>query len=153
MPHAIGSILRPGLKRVLLLATFGILAPHAVALAQAGSVSGVITDSVAGRPVANALVRAAGTAMSARTNPNGQFTLTGLQGTTVDLIVTHLGYQPTTRSATVGATNLIIQLNKSVLRLDEFVVTGQAGGTEVRALGNVVGVVDMSTAQAITPSK
>jgi len=31
--------------------------------------------------------------------------------------------------------------------------TGQAGNTEVRALGNVVGVLDMSSAQLITPSK
>ena len=58
-----------------------------------------------------------------------------------------------TQSATVGATDVAILLPRSTLRLDELVITGQAGNTQVRALGNVVGVVDMAASQLATPSK
>ena len=153
MRRTIASILCAGLTRVLLPAALALPAPHVTAAAQAGSVSGVVSDSLTGRPVGDALVRAEGTSLSARTNLRGQFTLAGLTGTTVTLIVMHVGHQPATRLATVGATNVSIQLSKTVLQLDDVVVTGQAGDTQKRALGNVVGVLDMSAAQLVTPSK
>ncbi len=136
-----------------MLVAVALLVPQAFAGAQTGSVSGVVNDSLTGQPVGDAVIRAGGTSLSSRTNIRGQFTLAAVTGTTVNLIVTRIGYQPVTRSATVGATNVSIQLTKTVLRLDELVVTGQAGDTEIRALGNVVGVLDMAAAQLITPSK
>jgi TonB-linked SusC/RagA family outer membrane protein len=138
---------------ILLFAMLALFVPSTMARAQQAAVSGVVTDSLTGRPVSDVLINAAGTSLSARTNLRGQFTLAGLSGTTVTLILTRLGYQPITRSATVGTTNLSIQIGKSVLRLNELVVTGQAGDTQVRALGNVVGVVDMSSTQLVMPSK
>ena len=121
--------------------------------AQTASVSGTVSDSMRGRPIADALIRAEGTTASARSNIRGQFTLTGLSGSTVTLTVTRLGHQPVTRSVSVGATDLQIRMARTALQLDELVVTGTAGGTERRALGHVVGTLDMSTAQLITPSK
>ena len=98
-----------GLRSVLLLVLLSLLVPHATAWAQAGAVSGVVTDSLTGRPVSDVLISASGTSASARTNLRGQFTLAGLTGATVNLIITRLGYQPITRSAAVGATNLYLQ--------------------------------------------
>lgn len=153
MRRVIRSVFCPSVGGTLLLTALALLAPQAAARAQTGSVSGVVSDSMNGRPLADALVRAEGTSASARSSLRGQFTLAGLPGTTVNLIVTRLGHQPITRSASVGATNVSIVMSRTVLQLDELVVTGTAGGTEKRALGNVVGTLDMAAAQQITPSK
>lgn len=153
MTRLMKSVLRHRTITGCFLALVSLSALPGSAKAQTAVVSGTITDSLTARPLADALVRAQGTSISARTNVRGEFTLTGLTGTTVTLLITHLGHQPATRSVSVGATDVSVALGRNVLRLDELVVTGQAGGTEVRALGNVVGVLDMSAAQLVTPSK
>ncbi|HEX5072543.1 MAG TPA: carboxypeptidase-like regulatory domain-containing protein, partial [Gemmatimonadaceae bacterium] len=144
MPMVVRSVGRAVIKSSVLLLILAWLVPLTSAQAQTRSVSGVIIDSLTGRPLPDATVRAEGTQLVAHSNANGQFTLLGLTGTTVSLAVTHLGHQPATVSANVGATNVRILLARTTLRLDELVITGQAGNTEVRALGNVVGVVDMA---------
>jgi TonB-linked SusC/RagA family outer membrane protein len=153
MPRAITSTFRRWIRRTLLPATLALLASHGSATAQAGSLSGVVTDSASGRPLSDALIRVSGSDLSTHTNLRGQFTLTGLTSTSVTLIVTRIGYQPRTQTAAVGATDVRVPLGLSVLRLDELVVTGQAGDTRKRALGNVVGEVDMAAVQQLAPSK
>ena len=153
MPRVITSPFRPWIPRTLLLAGLALLAPCASAGAQAGSVGGVVNDSTTGRPLSDALVRASGIDRAARTNIRGQFTLSGLAGTTVNLLVTRIGYSPRTRAVPVGTMDVTIQLSPAALRLDELVVTGQAGDTRKRALGNVIGEVDMAAIQQLVPSK
>jgi len=143
MPTVVRTVARAVFKSGILLSMLAGLAPLATARGQTGTITGVVIDSLTGRPLPDAVVRAERTSAATRTNPQGRFTLVGLTGTTVNLVVTHLGHQPVTQSATVGATDVSILLPRSTLRLDELVITGQAGNTEVRALGNVVGVVDM----------
>ena len=55
------------------------------------------------------------------------------------LIITRIGYRAKSLPATVGATDVAILLSVVALRLDELVVTGQAGDTRKRALGNPYG--------------
>ena len=156
MQPAHSSIVGPNahrMARAIFLITLVLLAPFAAARAQTGSVSGIVIEATSGQPLPDAVVRADGTGAAARTNVRGQFTLSGLTGTTVQLTVTRIGHQPATKSVTVGATDVRVLLTKTALRLDEMVVTGQAGDTQKRALGNNVGVLDMSAAQQITPSK
>ena len=153
MPKVVRTVVRAVVKSGIPVLMLAWLVPLASADGQTGSVSGVVTDSLTGRPLVDAVVRAERTSAGTRTNPQGRFTLVGLTGTTVTLVVTHLGHQPVTQSATVGAMDVSILLPRSTLRLDELVITGQAGNTEVRALGNVVGVVDMAASQLVTPSK
>jgi len=153
MPTVVRTVARAVVKSGILLSMLAWLAPVASARGQTGTISGVVIDSLTGRPLPDAVVRAERTSVGTRTNPQGRFTLVGLTGTTVNLVVTHLGHQPVTQSATVGATDVSILLPRSTLRLDELVITGQAGNTEVRALGNVVGVVDMAASQLTAPSK
>ena len=121
--------------------------------AQAGSISGVVLEARTGRPLAEAVVRAEGGAQSVRSNNRGQFTLSGLSGASVSVTVTHIGYQPLTQSVSVGTTDATFRLVESALKLDELVVTGQAGETQKRALGNVVGVLDVAATQEVAPSK
>ncbi|HEY2377972.1 MAG TPA: SusC/RagA family TonB-linked outer membrane protein [Gemmatimonadaceae bacterium] len=152
MPRALLHHTCARFATTLLIATLALFAPHASATAQQDSVSGIVRDSLSKFPVSDAVVRAQGTALSARTNVRGQFTLGGLTGSTVNLIVNRIGYQQITTSVSVGATNVSISIGKSVLRLNELVVTGQAGDTQRRALGNDVGVLDMTATQQARPA-
>lgn len=151
MPRALLT-LSPRIATALLIAALGVFAPRATATAQRDSVSGVVKDSLSGVPVTDAIVRAQGTTLTARTNVRGQFTLGGLTGPTVILVVSHLGYQQFSTSVSVGSTSLSIRLPRSVLRLNELVVTGQAGDTQRRALGNDVGILDMAATQQARPA-
>ncbi len=119
--------------------------------AQSNSVAGTVTDGKTGRPLAEALVRAAGG--SARTNAAGRFTLAGLSGASVEVTVTRIGYQPLTQSVRVGAADVTLALTETALRLDEVVVTGAAAETQKRSLGNSVGQLDLGATQLAAPSK
>ena len=151
MPRVIASQSRPRLDRVFMLSALTLLGLPVVAAAQTGSVRGIVSDSMTRQPISDAEVRVEGMSVTSRTDGRGQFTLAGLTGT-VTLVVTRIGYQPVTRSATVGESGIAIQLSRTALRLDEVVVTGQAGNTQVRALGNSVGNVNMSDLQQATPT-
>ncbi|HEV8197880.1 MAG TPA: TonB-dependent receptor plug domain-containing protein, partial [Gemmatimonadales bacterium] len=153
MSRSIVSTARALITRSLCLVALGLLASRGSAGAQALSVQGVVTDSASGRPLPDALVRVVGSDLSAHTNLRGQFTVTGLTAPTVSLVISRIGYRPRTLAATAGATDLAIALSVSVLRLDELLVTGQAGDTRKRALGNVIGEVDMAAVQELAPSK
>ena len=146
---ALGRFVRRTLAAIAAVIALGV---PAAAYGQAGSASGTITDAKSGRPLAEALVRVDGTTIAARSNVRGQFTLSGLTGSTVAVTVTRIGYQPAKLSVTVGATDVDIKLTETILKLDELVVTGQAGETQKRALGNVVGVLDLATTQQVAPS-
>lgn len=140
----------PGLLHATLaLALLFGVAP--VALAQTGTVSGIIADSKTRRPLADALVRVEGSEAFSRTNGRGQFQLNGLSGTTVRLRVSRIGYQPLTTDATVGAPPVRIELSELIVKLDEIVVTGTAGEQQQRTLGNVIGKVDVSNTVVIAP--
>jgi len=122
MATVVRTVLRAGVNSGVLLVALAWLLPLASLKAQTGSVSGVVNDSLTGRPLPESVVRAEGTTITSRTNAQGQFTLVGLTGTTVNIVVTHLGHQPKTTSATVGANNLTILLPRTLLRLDELVI-------------------------------
>ncbi|MEO7963900.1 MAG: carboxypeptidase-like regulatory domain-containing protein, partial [Gemmatimonadaceae bacterium] len=152
------SLFTPRLPRLcplplLVLVFAAALAPISKAQAQSGTVRGVVNDSAAGQPLPDVTVHVDGTSIGARTGPRGEFTLSGITGQRVTLRVTRLGYAPTSREVAVGASDITILLSKSALRLEEMVVTGQAGDTRRRALGNVVGDVSMSSLQVAAPSK
>jgi TonB-linked SusC/RagA family outer membrane protein len=136
-----------------LLAIVAAGVPIGSAAAQAGTVAGTVSDSKTGRPLAEALVRVDGATISARSNPQGRFTLTGLAGNQISVTVTRIGYQPLTRTVTVGDQEASIALVETILKLDELVVTGTAAETQKRSLGNAVGVLDVGATQQVAPSK
>ncbi len=119
--------------------------------AQSNTISGTVSDSKTGRPLAEAIVRA-GTGPTVRTNAAGRFTLANLSGTTAEVSVTRIGYQPHTETVNVGATDARILLTETVLKLDEVVVTGSAAETQKRSLGNAVGQLDLAATQLVAPS-
>jgi TonB-linked SusC/RagA family outer membrane protein len=116
-----------------------------------GSISGQVTDSATHSPLQGSEVylTAVGAAPNARTqgaitNGSGRYTITGVPAGEVQVRVRMIGYEPMQRRVTVrdgAATVVDFALGQALLRLNQVVVTGVAGGVERRAIGNVVETV------------
>jgi TonB-linked SusC/RagA family outer membrane protein len=125
------------------------------AQAQQGTVAGTVLVEGAQRPLTGAQVTVEGQAgVGATTDGSGRFRITGLTGTTVTLNVRALGYRPETQTVSVGSTNLRFVLSARAVELNQVVVTGTAGGEQLRSLGTSVAGVNVSdvTAKTAVPS-
>ena len=112
--------------------------------AQQGVVGGTVVAASTLEPLAGAQVSIVGTNLGGLTNQAGRFLIQGVSGTEVTIQVVMLGYGTTTAQIRVGETNLRISLGQSAIMLDELVVTGTAGDTRRRVLGNAVSQIDAS---------
>ncbi len=109
--------------------------------AQDGRVAGVVVDSRTQQPLVGVQVAIPELQSGALTDVRGRFRLEGLAGETVTLQVVMLGYRTVTQVARVGDLGVQIHMTEVALDLDGIVVTGTAGGTRSRAIGNAVGRV------------
>jgi TonB-linked SusC/RagA family outer membrane protein len=110
--------------------------------AQTDVIGGVVLAGSSLEPLAGAQVVVEGTTLGSLTNDMGRFLIEGVRGTQVTLSVVMLGYATATVQARVGQTDLRILLAQSAVQLDELVVTGTAGDTRRRVLGNAVSRID-----------
>ncbi len=110
-------------------------------LAQAtGSVRGKVTTTGL-RPLAGAQVSIVGTGLGGLTNGAGDFLLVGVPVGEQTVRVQMIGFSTTEQAVTVSADQAAVVeflLAEQVLAMDELVVTGVAGQTQRRAVGNVV---------------
>ena len=119
--------------------------------AQEGTVAGTVVAQGNQRPLAGVEVGVAGTpGKGTVTDASGRFRVTGLTGPTVVLNVRFLGFRPLTDTVQVGTTDLRIEMSERVIELNSVVVTGTAGGAQVRELGTSVAVVNAADIQAQT---
>ena len=121
--------------RVLVALAVPALGAHAQ-----GRTAGTVVDARF-RPVEGAIVSVVGRPDSARTNSAGAFRFESLSGASVQLRVQRLGYDPLTTTVRVGDTNARITLQELAINLNAVVVTGTAGVTEKRTVGNAVAQV------------
>jgi TonB-linked SusC/RagA family outer membrane protein len=119
-------------------ATIALLAIARPALTQDIAVAGVVLAERSLQPVAGAVVVADDTTRRATTDANGRFRLAVPTGAEVSLRVRKLGFRPLRHTARVGADDLRLVLSEIAVELHATVVTGTAGATERRALGNAV---------------
>jgi len=110
--------------------------------AQTGVVGGVVVAGTNLEPLTGAQVAVVGTSLGGLTNSAGRFRIEGVSGNEVTLQVIMLGFAPATVQARVGQTDIRIVLDQTAVQLDELVVTGTAGDTRKRALGNAVSKID-----------
>jgi len=116
------------------------LAPGATA--QEGTIRGVVESERTLRPLSGAFVELVGTGRSMVTDANGRFMFVGVTGTQATLRVSLLGYRTVeAQTVRVGDMNVVIRLSETAIELDQLVVTGTAGGTQKRAIGNSVAQV------------
>jgi TonB-linked SusC/RagA family outer membrane protein len=116
--------------------------PLASAHAQ-GRVAGTVIDQRF-RAIEGAVVSVVGGRDSVRTNSAGAFRFENLSGASVQLRAQRLGYDPLTSTVRVGDTSVRITLQELAVNLNSVVVTGTAGATEKRSVGNAVAQVQVA---------
>lgn len=111
--------------------------------ALAGQISGQVVNTVSGQPVAGVQVLVVGTSLGAMTREDGRYTIANVPDGTHRLRTQRLGFTTDQKSVTVAGADVTVDfaITAVSVSLDEVVVTGTAGGTQRRAIGNVVASV------------
>ena len=125
------------------------------------TISGQIADSTSKRPLVGAEITvlrdADGTlAGSARAGESGRYTLVTNTTGLVTVRVRLVGYTQQQRRLTLVAGQTFtanFNLAERLMQLDQVVVTGTAGVTQRRAVGNVVSTIDASKVLEIAPAR
>jgi TonB-linked SusC/RagA family outer membrane protein len=129
--------------------------PVAQAHAQnTGTITGRVTDGSGTAALQNAQVSVAAAGLGSLTNTAGRYIITNVPAGAVTLTVDLIGYERVSRTVTLAAGDTVVAnfaLGVSVLGLDAVIVTGTAGGTQRRAVGNVVSTVDAEALLKTTP--
>jgi TonB-dependent SusC/RagA subfamily outer membrane receptor len=123
-----------------------LLSSIPVSAQQRYTLEGAVRDGTTGEPISGAQVVVRGTSAGALTDLRGTYRLVALlrPGTyTVD--ANYIGREGQAREVTLGTDTLVrvpeIALRVAAVQLEEVVVTGTAGPTARRALGNAVSTV------------
>src|SRR5437879_2032611 len=125
--------------------SFALLAAAgaAPAGAQQRPITGRVTSATSSEPVARANVSVAGTAITALTSEQGEFSLSAPEGN-VTLIVRRIGFKRREIAVSAWRGRVEVTLEPDVFNLEAVVVTGIATGVERRNLGNAVATVSAS---------
>lgn len=126
---------------------------------QADAITGAVTDSATGSPVAGARIEALGAggvvAAAARTDFRGRFRLTGLAAQRYTIVFTRLGYaRRRVEDIAPGAPRLVIAMVSVAVGIDPLVVSAsrvEQTSLEAPASVSVVARRDIDEATAFTP--
>ncbi len=115
--------------------------------AQQSSLTGNVMDVETGQPISAAQVYVPALDIGGLSGVNGRYQLANVPPGEHTVRVERLGYRTVEQTATIGAgqtLDLNFEMSRQAISLDEIVVTGTAGGTQRRAIGNVVERMDMT---------
>ena len=132
--------------RFLLVTLAGLVLTASSASAQPRRVTGVITATGSGEPLAAASVQVVGTTTGTYTNEQGRFSLQVPVGSQ-QLRIRRIGYLAKVVPVTANQTDVSVTLDKDVLQLETQVVTGTA--TSV-ARANAANAVAQVSAEELT---
>jgi TonB-linked SusC/RagA family outer membrane protein len=138
-------VFRPLCVATLVLAAMGGRAAPLVA--QQATISGRVTDQVAGLPIAGARVGLVGTAIASQTNAEGRYRLADVRPGQVTLRVSAIGYGTVNRPITLAAGEDHVEdvaLTLQPYSLDEIVVTA-TGEQAKREVGNVINRIQVDS--------
>jgi TonB-linked SusC/RagA family outer membrane protein len=129
--------------------------------ARGGTISGTVLDSTAQSPLIGAEVYilangAAAPARGARANAAGHYSITGVPAGDVTVHVRLVGYAPKERTVSVregASVTLSFLLVPRSTQLDQVVITGTAGATQKRAVGNVIETIKAADVLAVAPAR
>jgi hypothetical protein len=117
------------------------------AAAQTGQIAGRVTSGESSSPVAEVQVYLATANLGALSRADGRFVILNVPAGTYDLRTQRIGFASTSESVTVtaGATLQVdISLTAQALGLDEIVVTGTAGASRRREVGNAITQINVT---------
>jgi len=129
------------------LALLMTLAFSAVAEAQAGRVTGVVTDSLSGAPLSGVQVYLEGSSLGTMSRQNGRFLILNVPPGRYQLRAERIGLTLALREITVaegGTVEANFMLIQKALGLDEIVVTGTAGAARRREVGNSISQINVA---------
>jgi len=106
----------------------------------ARTISGHVTNSVTGDPVAGASVSVVGTQVTTTTSDKGEFSLSAPEGA-VTLSIRGIGYKRRTVAVGADQSTVDVKIEPDIFNLEAVVVTGQATGVEKRYAPNAVATV------------
>jgi TonB-dependent SusC/RagA subfamily outer membrane receptor len=118
------------------------------------TVTGRVVEDRTNRPLASVQVYIPGTRIGGITDRDGRYLLANVPVGEVTLAVELIGYsEARVRLQLANGAREVrdFRLTERALDLDAIVVTGTVGGTQRRAIGNVVETVDVSKVMAVTP--
>ena len=137
----------------VVFAALGIAATGRAALAQStGAITGRVTEAGTAQPLA-ASIRVTGTQIGAQTSPDGRYTIRGVAPGTVDLQVSHIGYEAKHVSVTVtagGTATADVVLTQAPFSLAA-VVTTVTGVQSKAEISNTVASIDVASQIAEAP--
>lgn len=135
-----------------LAVSFTILAWTASGVAQ--TITGQVRDQGTGEPLSAVQVAIPGLEVGTLTGAGGMYVLSNVPAGTHAVEVIRIGYRRLLQEVTVTSGESLVvdfDLAREALELDAIVVTGTAGGSQVRAIGNVVDRVDVSSVMENAP--
>lgn len=117
-----------------------------LAYAQSGAITGRVTESGTGQPVADAQVVVVGTTRGARTDAEGRYRITDVPAGAAQVRALRIGYSSAAQTVTVGSgesASADFALSSAAISLDRVLVT--ATGSEQRRVevGNVVSNINV----------
>ena len=140
----------PGLvrrtSRLLSTVTLGLFLLPAAVTAQTGQISGVVTNAVSGAPIGQVQVYISEASLGTLTRADGRFLLLNVPAGTHEVVAEQIGMGSASQQVTVGAGETVtadFQLESQALGLDEIVVTGTAGASRRREIGNTISQINV----------
>jgi TonB-linked SusC/RagA family outer membrane protein len=124
-----------------------LVAAPALHAQQTGTIAGRVTDAQTGQPIPAAQVFISDLNIGVLSQQNGSYLLQSIPAGPRTVTVQRIGYTQATQNVTVagGQTAVLdFRITEQALALDEIVVTGTAGGSARRALGNSVEVASVA---------
>jgi TonB-linked SusC/RagA family outer membrane protein len=121
----------------------------------AAVVTGTVTDQSSRQPIPGVQVSVVGTTLGAVTDAQGRYRLAAVPAGTVRLRARRIGYASEDRTVTLTdgqSATVDFSLGVAALALDAMVVTGTAGGTQMRAVGNAVEKLDVAKVAELSPA-
>jgi TonB-linked SusC/RagA family outer membrane protein len=137
------------------LANLAVAAATRQQPAQTGSITGRVSDARTGQPIASAQVFIEQGGAGGLTREDGRYLIQNVPEGPHKLTAELIGYQTLSATVTVtsGATAVHdFQMSRQAVAMNEIVVTGVAGGTQRRAVGNAVSSINASAINSAAPS-
>src|SRR5688572_22758226 len=128
--------------QVIFTAGIGLLAAvlwAPAAAAQTGTIAGRVTDSRSGQAIVGATIEVGGTRLATTTGDDGAYRIANVPAGRHTLTARRIGYslaRQTVATADGGQASADFGLQPAALSLDAVVVTGTAGGEQLRSIGN-----------------
>ncbi len=130
------------------------IAPSEVAAQAQATLRGSVIEAGSGRPLSGAQISIVGTQRGAISDARGQFTITNIPAGAQVARAQFIGLRTVESAVTLVAGETAVldfQLSPAPIGLDDIVVTGTAGGTQRRALGNTVSQINAAALTEIAP--